>query len=199
MRARNNENAGAKGLAGAVGFVGLGASVVVVNNASVAQSAITDGARVETSGEVTVSTLDGRTATTDTGSLAVGAIAAGATFSRVNLRNDAARETQAVVGNNVNLKAFRLKIESLPTFNVTARTVGIAGGAIAATVNFAFVDAAPESHATIGASTLDVINTIEVTSKLAGNLRAKGTVSRWAWALQDYVRRRRCRCRRWCR
>ncbi len=175
VRSRNNENNGGTGFAGAAGFVGLGASVVVINDASVAQSAISDNAKVDTTGSVTVSTNDVRSITTDTGSVAVGAIAAGATFSRVNLRNDSARETQAVVGNNVTLNAANLTIESLPTHTVAARTVGVAGGAIAATVNFAFVDAAPESYATIGSGNITVLNELNITSSMTDNFRAKGT------------------------
>ncbi len=172
---RNTENNNGQGLAGAAVFVALGASVVVINDASVAQSGITDGAKVSTLGSININTTDNRRITTKTGSLQVGALATGATFSRVNLRNDQARETQAFVGNITSLTSANLTVEALPTHTIEARTVGIAGGAIANTVNFAYVDAAPEAHATLGSGIITVRDQLRLNSSMNNSFKATGT------------------------
>gem|GEM_PF-5747045 len=174
VRSRNNEVNNASGVAGTAGFLGaLGAAVVVLSDASVSQ----DGAIVSTPGPILVSSIDNRSLITTTKSIAIaGVLAAGASFSRINIKNDAAIETLASIGNSANLVGGSVTVEALPTINATADTTGVSGGLlIAATVNFAFVDAQPESRAMIGNSKIIAYDEVNVTSSMKTNLYAKGS------------------------
>ncbi len=175
VRAINNENAQGTGVAGVIGFVSIGAAVVILNDASVAQSAISDNAVVTTSGAVTISTIDNRTMNTNTYSVGVGALQIGASFSRINLKNDSAVETQAVIGNGATVSANSVTLSSTPVYTATADTIGVSAGIIAGTVNFAYVDAQPESKAMIGNSNITAAGEVAITSSAKYDLTAKGT------------------------
>ncbi len=172
----NGQTTNATGFAGAAsGFVGLGAAVAMVNDRSVSQALISDNAIINSLGAVNVTSRDNRNLTNNVASVAVGALAVGAGFARIKIGNDNAIETQAAIGNGASVSARSIALSASPVIVATANTTGLAGGALAASVNFAFVDAQSESRATIGASTIFASNEIEITSLLTTSLKAKGT------------------------
>ena len=176
VSADNGQSTTATGFAGAAGFVGIGAAVSYVSDQSVSQATISDNAIVNTSGTVALRSNDKRTITGNVASVAVGAIAVGAAFSKVDVGNDNAIETLASIGNGATIIAQSVSLNAVPVTNATANTTGVAGGAFgAASVNFAFVDFQQESNATIGASRVIATKEVVINSDLTSTLNAKGT------------------------
>ncbi|MEQ1829221.1 MAG: hypothetical protein ABL921_24875, partial [Pirellula sp.] len=177
VTANNGQVTTVTGFAGAaLGFVGLGAAVTTVTDRSVGQALVSDNAIVSTVGAFAVNSLDNRTLTANVASVAIGAIAAGAAFSKIKVANDNAIETQASIGNGAQINARRVDLNAKPVIVATANATGLAGGAlVAASVNFAFVDAQNESRATIGASKVVSATEILINSQLVTTLKAKGT------------------------
>jgi len=171
----NTETSG-DSLAGTAGLASINAAVFIVTDRSVAQAFIDDQAQVKSGGTLFVQALDQRKFNVDTGSFGAGLLAAGASFVRVAVQNPDAIETAAYVGTQAMVEAGAVKLEALPNIHIDANTTGVAGGVIAATVNFSTVTMGMESRATVGAgSTISTSGDIELTAKLVNDLDSSGT------------------------
>ena len=167
-------------LSGSAGFVGLGAAVVVVNDKSVTQAFISDGAEIISADKLTIKADSDQNLTGNTGQVSAGAVAIGASFVRIEVDNDSVAETRAFIGDNVEIGQTSagaigdIEIAAESNIDGRAETLGLAAGIGAATVNFAFVDLAPEVKATIGDSTNIAAHDIDVTSDLSVDGDAEG-------------------------
>ncbi len=167
--------------AGAIGFVGLGAAVGVVNDRTVVQAYIANSAIIVAADNLLIRALDDRNIKGNTGQISAGVVAAGASFVRVNIDNNNAVETTAFIGSNAKIglgdgRVVNVKAEALPIHNGRATTLGLAGGIGAATINFATVNIASEAKATIAnGTTVNVSGDVDLYAKTNHKGLAKGT------------------------
>jgi Ca2+-binding RTX toxin-like protein len=154
--------------------------VVVVNDSSVVEAYIGNNAAILAADSVSVSATSNQTLYGETGQVSTGAVAMGASFVKVSVGNDSAVETQAFIGDNVDIGQSTGSVGSVSvsaTSDITAKaeTLGLSAGIGAFTVNFAFVDLAPEVKASIGSSSkINVSGDVNVTSFLTVDADAKG-------------------------
>jgi hypothetical protein len=146
-----DEDVHALSIAGAAGFVGLGAAVVVVSDTSTNEAMIANNASVGDASSVNVSALTHQTLTAETGAATFGAVGAGASFNRLGVSGD----TLAKIGDNAQIgqggnTVGNVSVSAQATVDAHATTFGIAAGAIAVSANFAFVDVSPDVTASIG-------------------------------------------------
>ena len=181
VQATLNEVVDVTSICGTVGFVGLGAAVVVVNDQSVVEAAIGDGATIVNANELIVSATNNQDIEGYTGQLAAGAVAIGASFVRVDVGNDSAVETRAHIGDNVNIghstgTVSNITVTATASLNGNVETLGLAAGIGAGTANFAYLDMAPEVRATIGdASQIRVVDSVTLDATLNAHGVAEGT------------------------
>lgn len=165
---------------GSAGFVGLGAAVVVINDTSVVEAYIGNNADILSADSVSVSATGDQTLYGETGQVSAGAVAVGASFVKISVGNDTATETQAYIGNSVDIgqssgTVGSVSVSAESTITAEAKTLGLAAGVGAFTVNFAYVDLAPEVKASIGSSSrIKVPGDINITSSLTVDADAKG-------------------------
>ena len=146
INATLNENINLIDIDGAVGFVGIGAAVAVVTDNSVTQASL---GNVTGAGAVSVTANSTRTVNETTGQVSVGAVAAGASFSRVAVGGG----TYAAVDDGANLSLISsLSVAALSTITPHADTVAISAGIGAFSANFSFIDVAPGVQAYIGSN-----------------------------------------------
>ena len=140
------------------GFIGLGASVVVINDTSAVRALILDNSAVDGAATVTVSASGDQTFKLQSTGVQVGAQAAGASFTKVSVGddNDATKEVNASIGNNVDVGKVAavgaLNVEADSKVKANGETFALAGGSIAATINFAYVNVNTDTQAAIGAN-----------------------------------------------
>ncbi|HET9188739.1 MAG TPA: hypothetical protein VFN80_12320, partial [Acidothermaceae bacterium] len=129
------------------GFVGIGAAVAVINDTSVVQATLGNVVKAST---VSVSANSNRGLDETTGQFGVGAVAAGASYTRVNVGGGtyAGVVDGASIGSSSAVGSLTVTADS--TVTPHANTVAISGGIGAFSVNFSFVDVNPEVQAYIG-------------------------------------------------
>ena len=129
------------------GFVGLGAAVVVIDDSSVTQAS---QGNVRRAGDVRVSAVSDRRITELTGQSNVGAVGAGATFTRLNVQGGAFSGVNAgaVIGSLAPVRSLTAQSHARVTTNVT--TVAVSAGIGAFNANFAALNVAPAVSAVIG-------------------------------------------------
>ncbi|MCP4707532.1 MAG: hypothetical protein GY869_02815, partial [Planctomycetes bacterium] len=177
IKAQLTENVDVLSIAGATGFVGLGAAVVDVEDISTEQAYIGDTADVEQAINVTIEAQTTQTLEGETDQIAAGAVGIGATFVRLTTTPT----TEAYIGDDVEVgqapggSVDDIRISADADINVDAKTLGIAAGIGAATTNFAFVDIKPSVEAYIGdLSKITVNNDIEISATLTVNGHVEG-------------------------
>src|SRR5207248_2383060 len=84
--------------AGAAGFVGLGAAVVVVNDSSTTTAALIDNAVVHNADNIDITAHARQNFDEQTIGIAIGAIGGGASFTKLDVENGSAKEVWAYVG-----------------------------------------------------------------------------------------------------
>ena len=82
------------------GIVGLGASVSVMNVRSTSQAFLADGTIVDKAASVAINAVTSERLTAKSLGAQVGAVAGGASFSRVRVSNDGVTDTYAGIGKN---------------------------------------------------------------------------------------------------
>ena len=139
-------------LSGQVGFVGLGAAVIVLNDLSTVHAtvgSVTNAVSVEVLADAD------QIMTLTTGQLQGGALAVGASFSRLSADGD------VIAGVTNNAQIGQQPGESVDTLNVVANsrllaeestTALAAAGGVAISANFAVVDVTPRVEASVGQS-----------------------------------------------
>ncbi|HEX5279640.1 MAG TPA: hypothetical protein VFW28_06150 [Micropepsaceae bacterium] len=142
--------------AGAAGFVGLGAAVAVVNDSSTTTAGLIDDAIVHNAGNIDITAHARQNFSEQTIGVAIGAIGGGASFTKLDVENGSAKEVWAYVGDNVNIgqddgdSVGGLTVEAKSNITANGTAFGLAGGVVAASANFAFVDVKPQVIASIG-------------------------------------------------
>ena len=165
---------------GAAGFVGLGASVVVIHDASTTTACIGDNADILYADSVSVSAASDQAIYGFTGQLSVGALGAGASFVTISVGNGGAVETLAYIGNNVDIGQSTGTVGSVSVsadskIRGEAETWALAGGIGAFSVNGAHVSITPEVQAYIGTgSRITVSGDVRVAAVLTPEVRAEG-------------------------
>ena len=141
-------------LSGSVGFVGLGAAVVAIGDASTVSAGILNNATIIRAGSVLVSAVGDQNLHGHAGQLSIGAVGAGAAFVIIDVDNGSATDTRAFIGSNVEIgqsgTVGSVSVSAASTVTAYAQTEALAGGIGAMAGNFAFVDVTPEIEATIG-------------------------------------------------
>jgi len=138
------------------GFVGLGASVVVVNDTSAVRALIASDSDIDEADNVIVSAAADQNFDVASTGVQVGAVAAGASFTQLNVGdgNGSTKEVEASIGNNVDIGKTaaigNLTMSATSEIDADADTFALAGGAIALTINFAFVDINTDTEVSIG-------------------------------------------------
>ena len=129
------------------GFVGLGVGVIVVTDDSVTQATL---GTVHKAQDVSVEATSNRTITTFSGQASIGAVGAGATFTRVNIGGwtSATIDAFAVLGDVSKLGS--LTVESSQTVTVNAQTYAVSAGIGATSLNFTFVNDTSKVTAQVG-------------------------------------------------
>ncbi len=140
------------------GFVGLGASVSVINDTSTAHAFIADGATIDNAGSIFITATSNQTLDAFTTSVQGGAAAIGASFTRIAIGNSSATDTYAGIGSNVMIgqgsgSVGDITIQAKSRISATLDTFAMAGGVVGLTFNFAYADITPDVRATIGAGT----------------------------------------------
>jgi hypothetical protein len=139
-----------------VGFVGLGAAVVVVDDTSAVQARLFDGTIVDSAPTVSITATNVQFFDVETLGIQAGLLAAGASFTDINVGNDdpGTIETLAHVGAGSQIgqttEIGTMTISANSQIDATATTNAIAGGIGAGTFNFAFVDVTPNVEASVG-------------------------------------------------
>ena len=142
--------------AGGGGFIGLGAAVAVINDSSTTTAGIDSGATIHKASAIDVLAHANQKVKGLTVGVAVGLVAVGASFTKVDVENSAATDVYAYVGNNVNIaqdfgdSVGGLSVQATSSIAGKATAFGLSVGLVSGTVNFAFVDANPDVTASIG-------------------------------------------------
>ncbi|WP_456654689.1 hypothetical protein [Bradyrhizobium sp. JR3.5] len=144
-----NEGLNLTAIDGSAGFVGIGAAVVVINDNSLTQASL---GNVTQAGDVTVNASDTRNIQQLTGEVAAGGVAAGVSFTNLNITGGA----NAIVANNAQIgqsagkTVHSLKLTSSSTDTAETKTVAVSAGIGAFSVNFAEDTMSPSVDAEIG-------------------------------------------------
>ena len=145
-------------LAGGAGFVGLGAAVAVVSDASTTSAGISAGATVKRAGQIDIDAVSRQTFSVLTPTVTLGAVAVGASFTKLTVDNPSSgvAETWAYIGDNAQIGQGAgvvggVSINANSTIDATGTAFGLSVGAIAGSINFSFVDVEPTVKAEIGA------------------------------------------------
>ncbi|NNU43172.1 beta strand repeat-containing protein [Ramlibacter montanisoli] len=171
-------------LAGAAGFVGVGAAVSVVNDASTSSAGLSAGATVVRAGAIDIDAKTDQNFLTETPALATGAGAIGASFTKISIDNPGATETRAYIGANAQIgqgvgTVGSVEVNADSTIDTKATAFGISVGAIAGSINFAFVNVSPEVTAEVGDSA-DIRTTGSVTVDADTRMTAEGKTQGFA-------------------
>jgi hypothetical protein len=142
--------------AGGAGFVGLGAAVSVLSDSSYVQSALADSARVKAAASVDVTAVSNRAIHLNTDQGAVGAVALGASFTRLTSSGQVSADVGAGarIGQDTGLNVGALHVSATADFDTYAHTLAFSVGAVAISANFAIVDVKPLVRASVGDASL---------------------------------------------
>ncbi|MEO1524778.1 MAG: NosD domain-containing protein [Planctomycetota bacterium] len=185
------------------GAIALGAAVAVVNDTSVVQAHLSDGAFVRGANTLSITASNQQTLGGATAQAAEGLVGVGASFAQVNLENNSAIETLASIGDNVtigvdnnlaigladdfdtpgsslslvfNKSVDNVLVSATSNVDAIADTTGVAGGIVGATANFTDTDLRPEVVTRIGNSTsIQANNVVELAPQLTLNGKADTT------------------------
>ncbi len=130
--------------------------MVVVNDSSTTTAGLIDNAIVHRASLIDIHASASQHFVERTIGVAIGAIGGGASFTKLNVDDSGATEVKAFVGNNVNIgqdggdSVGGLDVTAESTIVATGTAFGLAGGLVAASVNFAFVDVTGEVVASVG-------------------------------------------------
>ncbi|WP_198937984.1 hypothetical protein, partial [Pelomonas sp. KK5] len=146
----------ATAFAGGAGFVGLGAAVSVLSDHSYNQSALADGARVKAAAEVDVTALANRTIHLNTAAGTAGAVAVGASFTRLSADGQVSADVGAGVniGQDSGLTVGALHVDAEANYDTYTHTLGFSIGAVGISANFAFDEVSPLLRASVGTQSL---------------------------------------------
>ncbi len=167
VRAMLDEDVSPLAMAGTVGFVALGAAVVEVHDASTVQAAI---GSVVAANHVDVSAVSDREFVLDTGTMATGGVAVGASFTRLTTGGGSTPSQVSAqvlggsqIGQTPGKTVGSLNVEAQSTLDATNNTVALATGAAAISANFAFLEVDADVYASIGGgSQIDVVGGMSV-------------------------------------
>src|SRR5262249_11209059 len=128
-------------LSGQVGFVGLGAAVVVLHDASTIQAYLGGTAHVNSAASVSVNAHSAPNFTLHTGQISVGVGAAGAAFSRLTADGSVSAQVGggAQIGQQLGHSVGSLSVTADSTIDANAPTVAVAVGGGTVSANFSFV------------------------------------------------------------
>ncbi len=151
VEAELDEHMDALSIAGGAGFVGIGASVVVIENGSSTTAKLLSGTSVNDASAVNVLATSTQKISALTIGAATGAGATGASFTRTDIHG----KTVAEIGNNAQLgqedAIGSMTVAATSTIDADTRVFAAAVGGVAVSFNFAFIDATPEVRASVGA------------------------------------------------
>jgi hypothetical protein len=179
-----DEDVGVLAIAGAIGFVGLGASVAVVNDVSTSSAGISAGATVIRAGAIDVDAVTDQKFTLDTPTITIaGAAAIGASFAKLTVNNSSpdVKETWAYVGKDAQIgqgggTVGDISVNAASTVVTDVSAFGVAVGAIAGSINFSFVDVTPTIVAEVGAGA-DLKSAGNITVDADADMTAKATTT----------------------
>ena len=167
------EDIDAVSIAGAGGFVGLGAAVVVIGETSLVQAYIGDSSDILTANNVSVTATTNQNIYGNTGQVSGGAVAAGASFTDISIDN----ETKSYIGNSVDVgqtdTVGSVAVSAASTSTAFADTFAVSAGIGAFSTNFAFVDIDQDVDAHIGNSDITVTGAVSVTATATPKAIAK--------------------------
>ncbi|MBI1395302.1 MAG: LEPR-XLL domain-containing protein, partial [Betaproteobacteria bacterium] len=150
-----NEDAHQLTFAFAGGFVGVGAAVSIMNVKSTDAAYLSDGVTVNDAGAIDIEANSTQTFEAKTFGVQGGAVAIGASFSRIAVGNPNATDTYASIGANAHIgegggHVGDITIDAHSVISTEMNVFALAGGIGAGTFNFAFADITPDVGATIG-------------------------------------------------
>ena len=130
------------------GFVGIGAGVIVVNDASVTQATL---GSVSSAGSVSVSAASDRSIDALVAQANIGYVGAGATFAQVTVggATTATVDANAVIGSGA-MPVGALAVRAQAAVSTRIDTYALAVGIYAGTANFSFVTVDPDVSAVLG-------------------------------------------------
>ncbi|MBI3347591.1 MAG: hypothetical protein HY020_10320, partial [Burkholderiales bacterium] len=163
--------------AGGAGFVGLGAAVSVLSDHSYNQSGLADSARVKAASSVDVTAISNRSIHLNTDQGAAGAVAAGASFTRLTSDGQVSADVGlgSRIGQDAGLTVGALHVDAEANFDTYAHTLAFSVGAVAISANFAIVEVTPTLRASVGDASL-VKTTGEATVDALSTGKADATV-----------------------
>jgi hypothetical protein len=164
-------------------FGALGAAVVVVNDTSSQNAALT-GSVPQTGGLLTVSAQRFATLGQTTGEAAVGAVAAGAAIAEVNVKGPPSRfvgvtqpttraaVTGAQVGQSAGQTVGTLAVNAFSQITVNAGVTGFSAGLLSGQFNVADAELAPDVEATVTGGAVTLSSDLDVNATSTTNVSA---------------------------
>ena len=149
-------------LAGAVGFVGLGAAVVEFHDHSVVQAAI---GSVTQADSVTVLADANQNLSVETGQVSAGGAAFGASFASLSADGEVSATVLAgaQIGQQPGHTVGNLNVKADSTIKAHNTVIAVAAGGVAISANFASTDVTPDVIASVGVtSNIDVTGQVSV-------------------------------------
>ncbi|MBK5565795.1 LEPR-XLL domain-containing protein [Ensifer sp. SSB1] len=163
------------------GFVGLGASVIVINDTSRVQARLLDGTVVDGASLLSVSASNTQDFDVTTTGIQIGAVAAGASYVDLNIgdTDDSTIESLATIGAGSQIgqtdAVGAITVHADSTVDAKAETFALAGGALGLSFNFALIDVETNIEASIlGGANIDATGTVTLEALSSHN--AKGDV-----------------------
>ena len=158
VNATLDEDINVQSFAGGVGFVGLGAAVAVVNDSSTTSAGLADGTIVLAADLIDIDAVTRQTINVFAPQVTAGAGAIGASFVKITVDNAnpaVTAETRAYIGADTKIgqgagTVGGLSLNADSTIDAYGEAFGVSVGAIATTLNFAYVDVTPTVKAEIG-------------------------------------------------
>ncbi|RRS02329.1 LEPR-XLL domain-containing protein, partial [Aquabacterium soli] len=136
------------------GFVGLGASVSVMTVTSTSQAFVGNNGIVGSANNLDILASGNQQFSAMTMGGTVGAVAIGASFTRISVGNGSAADVQANIGANAEIgqsgSVGNVRVQASSVISTTLETKALAGGIVAGSFNFAFADIKPDVRAFIG-------------------------------------------------
>ncbi len=163
------------------GFVGLGASVIVINDTSRVQARLLDGTVVDGASLLSVSASNTQDLDVTTTGIQAGLLAAGASYVDLNIgdTDDSTIEALATIGSGSQIgqtdTVGAITVHADSTVDAKAKTFALAGGALGLSFNFALIDVETNIEASIlGGANIDASGTVTLEALSSHN--AKGDV-----------------------
>ncbi len=157
------------------GFVGLGASVVVVTDTSAQDARLLNGTIVNDANSLQILATNRQDFAIFTLGVQVGTVAAGASFTRLDVDGS----TVAHIGSNSQIglssSVGSITVTASLTIDAVANTIAIVGGTGAFSFNFAFIDITLDVEASMGTN-VDIIATGALNLTATTSMDAQGDV-----------------------